>query len=162
METGARYAVVGLFTLAVIAAGFGFVYWLHHAGGLVERATYQVQFVNSVSGLRAGSAVLFNGMRVGEVTGLQLLPANPQGVTAVIVVDRDTPVRADTQIGIEVQGLMGSPAIALRGGAPDAPKLPVGPGRYGVLKADTAASQDTMQTAREVLRHIDQVITENS
>ena len=27
METRANYALIGLFTLAVIAAAFGFVYW---------------------------------------------------------------------------------------------------------------------------------------
>ena len=36
--------------LAVIAAGFGFVYWLNNAGGLGERAVYQVRFENPVSG----------------------------------------------------------------------------------------------------------------
>jgi phospholipid/cholesterol/gamma-HCH transport system substrate-binding protein len=28
METRANYATIGLFTLIVIALGFGFVYWL--------------------------------------------------------------------------------------------------------------------------------------
>ena len=69
MEIRARYVLIGAFTLAVIAAGFGFVYWLNNAGGLRERAVYRVRFEGSVSGLLAGSAVLFNGIRVGEVTG---------------------------------------------------------------------------------------------
>ena len=37
METRARYTLVGLFTLAVIAAGFVFVYWLYNSGGLAGR-----------------------------------------------------------------------------------------------------------------------------
>src|SRR5262245_7848591 len=123
MEIRARYILVGLFVLAIAAAGFGFVYWLHNAGGLGERAVSRVRFDNGVSGLRSGSAVLFNGMRVGEVTRLQIDVANPRQVVASIAVDRHTPVRADTQVGIEVQGLMGSPSITLKGGAAGAPPL---------------------------------------
>ena len=69
MEIRARYILMGLFLLAVIAGGFGFVYWLNNSGGFGERASYRVRFENSVSGLYTGSAVLFNGIRVGEVAG---------------------------------------------------------------------------------------------
>ena len=57
---------------------FGFVYWLNNAGGLSERTVYQVRFENTVSGLLPGAAVLFNGIRVGEVTGLQLDPTSAE------------------------------------------------------------------------------------
>jgi phospholipid/cholesterol/gamma-HCH transport system substrate-binding protein len=162
METRARYILIGLFTLAVIGAGFGFVYWLHHSGGLGERATYLVRFESAVSGLRVGSSVLFNGMRVGEVTALRLDTANPRHVTATIVVERGTPVRADTHVGMETQGLMGSPSILLRGGNPAAPAVSAIQGQPPVLVADPAALQDTMQAARQVLRHIDQVVVDNA
>ena len=74
METRAPFVVVGAFVLAAIAAVFGFVYWLHNTGGLGPRATYHVQFDGSVPGLLVGAAVLFNGIRVGEVTDLGLAP----------------------------------------------------------------------------------------
>src|SRR6266508_1844466 len=100
METRARYVLIGLFTLAMIATGFGFVYWLNHGGGLSEQTAFRIRFDSSVSGLRAGSAVLFNGIRVGEVTELTLSPTNPQQVTVAIAVERNTPIRADTEIAI--------------------------------------------------------------
>ena len=68
METRAPFVIVGAFVLAAIAAAFGFVYWLHNSGGLGPRAAYHVQFDGSVPGLVVGAAVLFNGIRVGEVT----------------------------------------------------------------------------------------------
>jgi phospholipid/cholesterol/gamma-HCH transport system substrate-binding protein len=68
METRANYVLIGLFTLAVIAGAFGFVYWFNTIGGAGERATYRIVFDGSVSGLRTGASVLFNGIRVGEVT----------------------------------------------------------------------------------------------
>jgi phospholipid/cholesterol/gamma-HCH transport system substrate-binding protein len=57
METRAPHALIGLFVLTVIAAGFGFVYWLHNSGGLTERTVYRVRFENTVSGLLTGAAV---------------------------------------------------------------------------------------------------------
>ena len=78
METRAPFVVVGAFVLAAIAAVFGFVYWLHNTGGLGPRATYHVQFDGSVPGLLVGAAVLFNGIRVGEVTDLGFAPDSPR------------------------------------------------------------------------------------
>src|SRR6478752_6274637 len=116
METRAPFVVVGAFVLAAIAAVFGFVYWLHNTAGLGPRTTYHVQFDGSVPGLGVGAAVLFNGIRVGEVTDLALAPDNPRRVNAAISVSSTTPVRPDTKVGLEFQGLTGVPVIALEGG----------------------------------------------
>ena len=162
METRARYTLVGLFTLAVTAAGFGFVYWLNTTGGLHQRMIYQIRFENSVSGLLTGSAVLFNGVRVGEVTALDLSPENPRQVTATIAVDAGTPIRADTKAGIEFQGLMGAPAISLTGGTSPSPVTAASRNERPLLVADPAAGQSMTESAREVLRHIDTVISDNA
>ena len=105
MEIRARYTLIGLFTLSIIAAAFGFVYWLNNTGGLSRRTVYEIRFENSVSGLLKGAAVLFNGIRVGEVTNLQLSPDDPRNVSATVAVAADTPIRADTHVGLEFQGL---------------------------------------------------------
>src|SRR6516164_6646985 len=99
METRAPYALIGLFVLAAIGAVFGFAYWLNNTGGLSERAVYRVRFENTVSGLLTGAAVLFNGIRVGEVTALGLNPDDPRQVMATIAVVAATPVRSDTEAG---------------------------------------------------------------
>ena len=116
METRAPFVIVGAFVLAAIAAVFGFVYWLHNTAGLGPRTTYHVQFDGSVPGLLVGAAVLFNGIRVGEVTELGLAPDNPRRVNATISVASTTPVRPDTRVGLEFQGLTGVPVVALEGG----------------------------------------------
>src|SRR6266566_9552407 len=77
METRANYVLIGAFTLAVVAAAFGFVYWFSNLGDHGVRDSYRVAFDGAVSGLRTGSTVLFNGIRVGEVTQLKLNPTNP-------------------------------------------------------------------------------------
>ena len=54
MEIRARYILIGLFTILVILAVFGFVYWLETTGGLGKRTSYEVRFRNTVSGLLSG------------------------------------------------------------------------------------------------------------
>jgi phospholipid/cholesterol/gamma-HCH transport system substrate-binding protein len=157
METRAPYALIGAFVLAVIAAAFGFVYWLNNAGGLGQRTTYHVRFENSVSGLLTGAAVLFNGIRVGEVTELQLSPDDPRAVLATIAITPSTPIRADTQAGLEFQGLTGVPVITLQGGSAGASAQP-----GLVLVADPLSGQSMTQAARQALQRVDAVLAENA
>jgi phospholipid/cholesterol/gamma-HCH transport system substrate-binding protein len=157
METRAPFVVVGAFVLAAIAAVFGFVYWLHNTGGLGPRVTYHVQFEGSVPGLLVGAAVLFNGIRVGEVTDLGLAPDNPRGVKATISVASTTPVRADTKVGLEFLGLTGVPVIALEGGM-----LLANSGEVPTLVAEPGAGLGMTQAARDALRRVDSVLAENS
>jgi len=157
METRAPFVVVGAFVLATIFAVFGFVYWLNSSGGLGPRKTYHVQFEGSVPGLLVGAAVLFNGIRVGEVIDLALALDDPRRVNATISVASNTPVRADTRVGLDFQGLTGVPVIALEGGT-----LRSSPGEVPTLIADPGAGQSMTQAAREALRRVDSVLSENS
>ena len=162
METRAPYALIGLFVMTVIAAVFGFVYWLHNSGGLTERTVYRVRFENTVSGLLTGAAVLFNGIRVGEVTALQLDPNNPTRVTATIAIDATTPVRADTKASLDFQGLTGVPVVTLQGGSAPLDAATKVPGQPYVLVADPAAGQSMTNAARDTLRRLDNILTDNA
>jgi phospholipid/cholesterol/gamma-HCH transport system substrate-binding protein len=144
--------------LAVIIASFAFVYWLENKGGFGERTAYQIRFGGSTSGLLVGSSVLFNGIRVGEVTGLGLDPEHPEQVVATIGVDPGTPIRSDTQVGIETQGLTGGAVVTLRGGSATDEAVPP----QGVLMAPPQAGQDWTQAARDAFQRVDDVLAENS
>jgi phospholipid/cholesterol/gamma-HCH transport system substrate-binding protein len=159
METRAPYAVIGLFVLAAIGAVVGFIYWLNNAGGLGERRSYRVQFDTPVSGLLVGAGVLFNGIRVGEVTELKLPPGKPRQVVATISVAVGTPVKPDTKAGLEFQGLTGIPVIALEGGSES--DQPAAAGDL-VLVADPGASQSMTLAARNALVRVDSLVAENS
>jgi phospholipid/cholesterol/gamma-HCH transport system substrate-binding protein len=158
METRANYVLIGLFTLAVIVGAFGFIYWFNTIGGAGERATYRIVFDGSVSGLRTGASVLFNGIRVGEVTELKLDPAQPRAVVAVVSLEKSVSVRADTAVSLEYQGVTGTASIALRGGSDSSP---LAPGNPPTLKVDAAGAQDVTQAAREAMRRIDQLVADN-
>ena len=162
METRAPYALIGLFVMTVIAAVFGFVYWLHNSGGLTERTVYRVHFENTVSGLLKGASVLFNGIRVGEVTDLQLEPNNPQAVTATIAVDAGTPVRADTKIGLDFQGLTGVPVVTLQGGSAPLNERQMRPVNRTCWLRTQSAGQSMTNAARDTLRRLDTILTDNA
>jgi phospholipid/cholesterol/gamma-HCH transport system substrate-binding protein len=159
METRANYALIGFFTLAVIAAGFGFVFWFSGGDRGQGRQAVRIVFSGSVSGLSRGSVVLFNGLRVGEVTNISLLPEDPRRVVSIIEVDSSTPVRTDTRARLEYQGLTGVAQIALVGGEPSAPALAAGPGQpLPTIFADRSDFQDLIETARNIARRADEVL----
>src|SRR6476659_2842280 len=157
METRAPFIVVGAFVLAAIGAVFGFVYWLHNTTGTGARTVHHVQFGGSVSGLLVGAAVLFNGIRVGEVTYLGLVADSPRQVDATIAVASGTPVHSDTKVGLDFQGLTGVPVITLEGGKEGGASADM-----KVLVADPAAGQSMTQAARNALGRVDSVLAENA
>jgi phospholipid/cholesterol/gamma-HCH transport system substrate-binding protein len=157
METRAPFVIVGAFLLAAILAVFGFVFWLHNTSGIGARSSYHLQFRDPVPGLLVGAAVLFNGIRVGEVTELGLATDDPRRVNATIAVATDTPVRPDTKVGLDFQGLTGVPVIALEGG-----KALTGSAIATTLIAEPGAGMSMTQAAREALRKVDSVLGENS
>lgn len=162
METRARYALIGLFALGMIIAAFSFVYWLQGTGRIGQRTTYQIRFESPVSGLLVGSNVLFNGIRVGEVASLQLMPEQPQLVVATIAVDPSTPVRSDTTVSIDFQGLTGAPVIVLTGGSSAAPALEPSNGQPPLLVASANAGQTLTQSARDTLVRFDKILSDNA
>jgi phospholipid/cholesterol/gamma-HCH transport system substrate-binding protein len=161
METRANYVVIGLFTLGIVLGVFGFVYWFQNIGGSGERAYYSVVFDGSVSGLRTGATVLFNGIRVGEVTDLKLNPQSPKQVIAVISIEKSVAVRKDTEVGLEFQGLTGIASVSLKGGDPSTPALVGSKDNPPQLAAAPGAAQDVTQGARDTLHRIDELIEQN-
>jgi phospholipid/cholesterol/gamma-HCH transport system substrate-binding protein len=159
MEKKANYALIGLFTLAVIASVFGFVFWFENLGTKKTRIGYRIIFEGPTVGLRVGANVNFNGIRIGEVDSVKI--DDPQHVVALVSVERKAPVRKDTTVGLEFQGLTGIASVALKGGTVNAPEVePDGDGIL-TLTADSNSSQDLTESVRGVLQNVNKVVTEN-
>lgn len=157
METRANYALIGAFTLAVIAAAFGFVIWFSGGSKKAEAKHYRLVFTSSVAGLSSGSLVTFNGVRVGEVTGIEL-GEDPSQVIARIEVAARTPVKTDTRARLEYQGLTGVASVALTGGGVDTPAL-LGPrDDPPTLAADRSDYQNILETLQGLSGKIDGVL----
>lgn len=159
METRANYTIIGAFTLAVIAAAFGFVYWFAGPQDSTARKEYEIIYDGSVAGLRQGNAVLFNGIPVGQVSALGLVPGQPGQVKVRVSINKDVPVLADARAGLESQGLTGIIAVSISGGKPDAPPLPIAPDGYPVIEAEGGAGMaGLVNAAQGVARKISVVL----
>jgi len=145
-----------------VLGGFTFVYWIKAVGGFGERAVYNIRFEQPVSGLATGANVLFNGIRAGAVSYIELAPNNPKRVTVTISLDPNTPVRADTQVSISSLGVTGAVAIALKGGSAQAPRLIPENGQPPLLVAEADAGRTLTESAQETLRHIDDILNQNA
>jgi phospholipid/cholesterol/gamma-HCH transport system substrate-binding protein len=151
METRANYALIGAFTMAVILAAFGFVFWFSGPSKTTARRDFDVIFTGSVAGLSRGGAVTFNGLRVGDVASLHLDPDNPSQVIAHIQIDKRMPVKADTRARLEFSGLTGVASLALSGGNSAAPDLEAAAGQnYPTLRAEVSQFQNLLETAQRI------------
>src|SRR6202795_5138883 len=159
METRANFVLIGAFTLAVIAAAFGFVLWFQSLHTTKARSPLRVVFEGPAAGLRNGGSVNFNGIRVGEVVSVKL--DNPRRVVALAMVENNAPLRKDTLVGLEFQGLTGVAAISLKGGEEAAPSVPLDEDGVPVLTADPNALQDVTEAIRGTLTNINKVVADN-
>jgi phospholipid/cholesterol/gamma-HCH transport system substrate-binding protein len=159
METRANYVLIGSFTLAVIAAAFGFVLWFQSLHTTKTRAPLRIIFEGPAAGLRNGGNVNFNGIRVGEVISVKL--DNPRRIVALAMVENNAPIRKDTMVGLEFQGLTGVAAISLKGGDEAAPPVPLDEDGVPVLTADPNRLQDVTEAIRGTLQNINRVVADN-
>ena len=159
METRANYVLIGAFTLAVIAAAFGFVLWFQSLHTTKARSPLRVIFEGPATGLRNGGSVNFNGIRVGEVVRVKL--DNPRRVVALAMVENNAPIRKDTLVGLEFQGLTGVAAISLKGGEEAAPPVPLDEDGVPVLTADPNALQDVTEAIRGTLQNVNRIVADN-
>ena len=134
MMARASNLMIGTLTLALIAGSLGAFLGYQKFASNKQKTPFRVIFEGSASGLRKGGSVNFAGVLVCEVVSLKL--DNPRRVVVLTMIDGNTPVRRDTQVGLEFQGLTGIAAISFTGGTVDPP--PPLQGSHGIpeLTAD--------------------------
>lgn len=163
METKANYAIVGFFTLLVIAAAFGFVYWMSQYGRSGEMAPLAIRIPGSANGLSVGSPVRFNGIPVGSVRSLAIDSDDPRYSIALTEVSTEAPVKQSTSAVLEVQGLTGAAYIELSGGRAEDKnilKLALETEGTAVLVAEQSSVTNLLATADKILKRADDAISQ--
>ncbi len=79
-------------------------------------------------------------------------------IVVLATLDKSAPIRKDTVVGIEFQGLTGIAAISLVGGAPAAPPVPLDADGIPILTADLSEQQSMIDT----LHSVDRIIVSNA
>lgn len=163
METRANYVIVGIFTLLAVVAAFAFVYWTAALGDRGEASLLRFRIPGSASGLARGSAVMFNGVRVGEIQRVYIDPANPSAAVADATVDRLTPVTKSTRAIIGLAGLTGTANVEMNGSDKDERNLFVeaeAKGDVPEIVASPSAVTNLLETAQQIATRMDAVLTQ--
>jgi phospholipid/cholesterol/gamma-HCH transport system substrate-binding protein len=155
MKLKASNLMIGTTTLAVIAAAFVGMLAIQKIRAVRQQGPLRIVFEGSASGLRKGGSVNFDGVQIGEIKSLTL--DNPRKVVAFVMVDNSAPIRKDTIVGLEFQGLTGIAAISLTGGAPTAPPVPLDEDGVPILTADLSE----IESIRDSLHNVDRLLVGN-
>ena len=155
MRVRATNLMIGSTTLAVIVAGLVGVLGFQKIHIIRQQGPLRIVFEGSASGLRNGGSVNFDGVHIGEIKSLKL--DNPRKIVALVMIDNSAPVRKDTVVGLEFQGLTGVAAISLTGGAATAAPVPLDGDGIPVLTADLSE----VQSIRDSLHNVDRILIGN-
>lgn len=147
--------VIGTTTLAVIGAAFAGVLIYHKIHTVRNQGPLRIVFNGSASGLRRGGTVIFDGVPAGEIKSIKL--QSPTKIVASVMIDNSAPIRKDTTVGIEFEGLTGVADIALVGGTAGAPPAPLDKDGVPVLTADWSEQQSITDT----LHNVDHFLIDN-
>ena len=155
MKARASNLIIGFTALTVAAAVVLGVLGFQKINGMRQQALLRIVFEGSASGLRKGGNVNFAGVQIGTIKSLKL--DNPRKVVALAMVDSSAPIRKDTVVGLEFQGLTGIAAISLTGGAATAPPVPLDEDGIPVLRADVSE----IESIRDSLHNVDRILVGN-
>jgi phospholipid/cholesterol/gamma-HCH transport system substrate-binding protein len=155
MRARASNLMIGSITLAAIAVAFIGLLGIRKIRSVQAQGPMRIVFEGSASGLSKGGNVNFDGVQIGEIKSLKL--DNPRKVVALVSVDNSAPIRKDTVVGLEFQGLTGVAAISLTGGAPTAPPVPLDEDGIPILTADLSENQ----SIRDTLHGVDRMLVNN-
>ncbi|HET9352701.1 MAG TPA: MlaD family protein [Sphingomicrobium sp.] len=154
METRSNYVMVGSVTLALLVGLLVFIVWL---AGLSNKATkcFDIYFSQGVGGLNRGSSVNFQGVPVGQIEKISLLPDRPEFVWVRVEVDAQTPVLQGTTAQIKGVGFTGVSEIALEGAVKGAqPLTQAGPQGCPVIPASSGGLGALLNSAPELIDRI--------
>lgn len=154
METRAHHVFIGLVTVLVVAGALLFGLWLTKSSVDDTFKDYEVVFNEAVSGLSRGSAVQYNGIKVGDVTTLRLDPEDPRRVLARIRLSADTPVKQDTQAKLTLAGVTGNSFIQLSGGTPQSPELKGKDGKLPIIVASPSPISRLLNDSSDLVTNI--------
>lgn len=154
METRSNHVLVGMVTLGLLVGLLVFIVWL---AGLSNKATkcFDIYFAQGVSGLNRGTTVNFQGVPVGQIDRISLMPERPEFVWVRINVDAETPVLTGTTAQIKGVGFTGVSEISLDGATKGArPLEQVGPQGCPVIPASSGGLGALLNSAPELIDRI--------
>jgi phospholipid/cholesterol/gamma-HCH transport system substrate-binding protein len=146
--------MVGAVTVALLAGVLLFIVWLAGLSNKQQQC-YDIYFAQGISGLNTGSNVSFQGVQVGQVKKISLLPNRPEFVWVRIEVDPQTPILQGTSAQIHGVGFTGVSEIQLTGAERGRPPISqMGPQGCPVIPATSGGISALLNSAPELIDRI--------
>jgi phospholipid/cholesterol/gamma-HCH transport system substrate-binding protein len=114
MDNEVNYTIVGAFVITLIAAIVITIIWLSSGLHYTPEANYLIYSKESVSGLNLDAPVEFNGVNVGTVKKISLMPHDPHVVRVLISIEQGTPITQGTTATLATRGITGVVYLALK------------------------------------------------
>ena len=169
METRSSYVQVGAVGIALTIALFAFILWLARfdAGG--QKREYDILFP-TVSGLASGSGVNFQGVPIGQVQSINLLPDQPDKVRVRIQVSGTAPIFKGTTATLSAVGFTGVSIVSLEGSMAGGDPLsgagpwgrPVIPTKPGALAGLLESAPLLLSDANKLVENLNEVLNEDN
>ncbi len=151
METRASHVLIGTFLLLMVGALFGFVIWLARFDRSAAQ-DYDIFFRGSVTGLAQGAPVRFQGVPIGQVSKIALVPGDPGVVRVRARVDDDAPILRGAMATLELQGLTGVAFVQIEGGFRGQPRILPEVGQdAGIIPSRPSTFQSLSQNAPQLV-----------
>ena len=165
LETRSSYVLVGSVVLAFTVLLFAAVLWLARFSG-EDKPEYDILFSGGITGLAVGSAVAFNGVPVGSIQRIALVPKAPRLVRVRIEVDGETPILQGTTATVEGVGFTGVSQVALTGSMGGTPPItaiggwgrPLIPARRGGLGQLLASAPELLNNVSELTASLNKML----
>ncbi len=154
MEPEARYTLVGVSVLILLALATAAILWLT-TSGQGQDLTYKIYFVRqSLEGLQIRSEVRMRGIRVGNVTHISFSAERQGAVEVLVSVDPMTPVRESTHAIVDRNLITSLATIRLLNVTEDSPLL--NGTRSGESEAVIAEGESRFQQFSETVDNLAQ------
>lgn len=159
METRAHYVAVGAFVLALVFLAFTAVLWLAGTQFAVSYDHYDIFFKGPVTGLSKGAAVDYNGIRVGQVSDIEIDPNNVEQIRVTAEIKSDVVIKEDAAANVETNILSGVSYILITRGTQEAKQLTAHEGqRYPVIRARRSTLASISARGPQLLEKLDDIL----
>jgi phospholipid/cholesterol/gamma-HCH transport system substrate-binding protein len=122
MTTEAKVGAFVITSLLVLTSATYFVHTTQTVRGQVPYKTH----LRYAGGLAPGAAVLFGGIKVGQVTAVRPWSEDPTRIEIVFAVKSGTPVNQKSTARVGTVSIMTTPELMITTGTNEAPRLSVG------------------------------------
>lgn len=146
-----QYTKIGLGFISVLGIIMFFLFWLHKSNYDQCKMVYDVHFPYTVSGLRRGDPVVYNGVEAGRVKDIFVNPNDIEKVVVRICMLSGFPIKTDAYAAVEIKNIAGGAIIAVHGGSNDAPLLkPKKRGHIPVISSQRSKLDQVFDTAPQI------------